>query len=119
MGHMQRIRQNLRSTRKEVPLYLQNLETEGIDIEKEKKCGEVYLIVLEIRRMNGTIYTNLIGAFTVTSARENKLIYIDYSYDANGIMWKPMKSKNDSEMSRVFKTVYEKLEKRGINQNSI
>ena len=25
-----------------------------------------------------------------------------------------MKSKNDSEMSRVFKTVYEKLERRGI-----
>ena len=46
MGHMQRIRQNLRSTRKEVPLYLKNLETEGIDIEQEKKCGEVYLMVL-------------------------------------------------------------------------
>ena len=28
MEHMQIIRQNLRSTRKEVPLYLQNLETE-------------------------------------------------------------------------------------------
>ena len=27
MVHMQRIQQNLRSTRKEVPLYLQNLET--------------------------------------------------------------------------------------------
>ena len=27
MGHMQRVRKNLRSTRKEVPLYLQNLET--------------------------------------------------------------------------------------------
>ena len=38
MGHMQRIRQNLRSTRKEVPLYLQNLETEGINIEQEEKC---------------------------------------------------------------------------------
>ena len=33
MVHMQKIRQNMRSTRKEVPLYLQNLETEGIDIE--------------------------------------------------------------------------------------
>ena len=46
MGHMQRIRQNLRSTRKEVPLDLKNLETEGIDIDQEKKCGEVYLMVL-------------------------------------------------------------------------
>ena len=67
MGNMQRIRQNLRSTRKEVPLYLQNFETEGINIEQEEKSGEVYLMVLEMRRMNGTIYTDLTGAFPVTS----------------------------------------------------
>ena len=73
-------------------------------------------MVLEIRRMNGTIYTELTGAFPVTSSKGNKLLYISYRYDANGIIWEPMKSKNDSEMSRVFKTVYEKLEKRGIKQ---
>ena len=71
-------------------------------------------MVLEIRRMNGTIYTDLTGAFPVNPAREKKLLYIAYSYDANGILWEPMKSKNYSEMSRVFKTVYEKLDKRGI-----
>ena len=71
-------------------------------------------MVLDIRRMNGTIYTDLTGTFSVTSARRNKLLYIAYSYDANGILWEPMKSQNDSEMSRVFKTLYEKLEKRGI-----
>ena len=47
----------------------------------------------------------------MTSARGNKLLYIDYSYYANGILWEPIKSKNDSEMSRVFKTVYDKQEK--------
>ena len=112
MGHMQRIRQNLRSTRKEVPLYLQNLETEGMNIKQEKKCGEVYLMVLDIRRMNGTIYTDLTGAFPVTPARGNKLLYIAYSYYANVILWEPMNSKNDSEMSRVFKTVYKKAGKK-------
>ena len=66
-------------------------------------------MVLEMRRMNGTIYTDLTGALPVTSARGNKLLYIAYSYDANGILWEPMKSKNDSEMSRVFKTVYNEL----------
>ena len=71
-------------------------------------------MVLEMRRMNRTIYTDLTGSFPVTSARGNKLLYIAYSYDANGILCEPMKSKNDSEMSRVFKTVYNKLEKRGI-----
>ena len=49
-------------------------------------------MVLEMRRMNGTIYTDLTGAFPVTSARGNKLLYIAYSYDANGILWEPMKS---------------------------
>ena len=78
MGHMQRIRQNMRSTRKEVLLFLQNLETEGIDINQEKKCGEVYLMVLDIRIINSTIYTNLTRAFPVTSARTNKLLYISY-----------------------------------------
>ena len=71
-------------------------------------------MVLEIRRMNGTIYTDLTGDCPVTSARGNRLLCIAYSYDASRIMWEPMKSKNDSEMSRVFKTVYDKLEKRGI-----
>ena len=35
-----------------------------------------------MRIMNVTIYTDLTGAFPVTSARGNKLIYIAYSYDA-------------------------------------
>ena len=74
-------------------------------------------MVLDIRIMNSTIYTDLTGEFPVTSARGNKLLYIAYSSDANGILWEPMKSKHDSEMSRLFKTVYQKLEKRGIKQN--
>ena len=44
-------------------------------------------MVLEIRQMNGTIYTDLTGAFPVTSSRGNKILYIAYSYDANGILW--------------------------------
>ena len=65
---------------------------------------------MRVGQGGGTVaYTDLTGAFPVTSARGEKLLYITYSYDANGIMWEPMKSKNDSEMSRVFKTVYEKM----------
>ena len=46
MGHMQRICQNLRSTKKELPIYLQNLDTEGINVEREETLGEVYILVL-------------------------------------------------------------------------
>ena len=48
------------------------------------------------------------------SARGNKFLFIAYSYDNNGILWKPMKSKNDDEMIRVFDKVHHKLIKRGI-----
>ena len=54
------------------------------------------------------------GAFPVTLARGNKLLYIAYSYNANGIMWELMKNKNDGEMMRVFEKIYETLTKRGI-----
>ena len=40
MVHMQRIRQNLRLTRKEVLIYLQSLETEGINIEQDATVSE-------------------------------------------------------------------------------
>ena len=63
-------------------------------------------MVLDIIIMNGKICSDLTGAFPVTSARGNKLMYIAYGYDANGILWGPMKNNNDSEMSRMFKTVY-------------
>ena len=42
-------------------------------------------MVLELQRINGTICTDLTGAFPVTSSRGNNLLYIAYSYDANGI----------------------------------
>ena len=64
--------------------------------------------------MNGTIYTDLTGAFPVTSARGNKSLFVAYSYDANGILWEPMKSKNDGKMLRVFYKIHTKLTKRGI-----
>ena len=114
MGHMQRIRQKIRSKKQQIPFYLQNLETEGIDIVQEAKCEEVYIQILDVTRMNVKVYTDLTGAFPTTSARGNKYIYIAYSYDANGILFETMKSKHNSEMLRVFDKVYRKLTSRGI-----
>ena len=53
IGHTQQIRQNLRSTKQELPIYLQNLETEGINIEREEKCGNVYILVLHANVKHG------------------------------------------------------------------
>ena len=76
-----------------------------MEIVQEAKCDEVYIQILDVTRMNGTVYTDLTGAFPTTSARGNKYIYIAYRYDANGILFEAMKSKHDSEMLRVFDKV--------------
>ena len=114
MGDMQRIQQKLRSTKQQIPLYLQNLETEGMEIVQEAKCEEVYIQILYVTWMNGTVYTDLTGEFPTTSARGNKYKYIAYSYDTNGILFEAMKSKHDGEMLRVFDKVCKKLTSRGI-----
>ena len=40
MGQMQQIRKILRSTKQQIPLYVQNLETKGMVIIQEAKCDE-------------------------------------------------------------------------------
>ena len=72
MGHMQKIRQKLRSTKQQIPLYLHNLETEGMEIVQEAKFEEVYIQILDVTRMNGMVYTDLTGEFPTTSARGNQ-----------------------------------------------
>ena len=84
-----------------------------MEIVQEEKCEEVYIQILDVTRMNGTVYTDLTGAFPTTSAR-GIYIYVAYSYDTNGIMFEAMKIKHDSEMLRVFDEVYKKLTSRGI-----
>ena len=85
-----------------------------MEIVQEAKCEEMYIHILGVRRMNGTVYTELTGEFPTTSERVNKYIYIAYSYDANGILFEAMKRKHGSEMLRVFDKVYKKLTSRGI-----
>ena len=68
----------------------------GIHTVKAFSVGLVpdnYSLVLTAWRLNGTVYKYLIGAFLFTSARGNKLLYIAYTYDANGILWEPIKAK--------------------------
>ena len=62
-----------------------------MEIVQEAKCDEVYIQMLDVTRMNGTVYTDLTGAFPTTSARVNKYLYIAYRYDANRILFEAMK----------------------------
>ena len=56
-------------------------------------------------------YSHLTGQFPQMSAGGNKYIFVVYSWDANVILMEPMQNKNDNKMLRVYRHMYEKLDK--------
>ena len=113
LGHLQRVRKNLRSTNSRV-LSTCEEDTDTDPVHQEYKTHLVYLTVLNTNRLNGTGYSDLTGQFPTTSASGNRYLFIYYSYDANAILWEPMKSRNNTEMIRVFDKIYTKLVSQGI-----
>ena len=63
----------------------------------------------------GTIYTDLPGPFPVRSIRNMQYIFVCYVYEANAILVRPMKSRNDACMVAAYQDIYEYLE--SVNQN--
>ncbi len=104
-GHLSRIRKNVRSTKAPI-----QPEEDPFDVTQEAKSNEVYLIILDTQNMKETAYSNLTGAFPFTAANGDRYIFVFYSYDANAILLKCMKSRNDAEMMRVYQKCYQTLE---------
>ena len=64
--------------------------------------------------VTGIIYTHLPGGFPVQSVRNLQYIFVCYVYEANSILVKPMKSRNDKSFVEAYKEMYEDLEVRGF-----
>jgi hypothetical protein len=85
-GHINQIRQNIRSTQPVV----ENTAPEP-DMIQEDKCHYVYAATLETTQ----IYSDLTGRFPTTSLSGNKYILILYDYDSNIVLSAPMKNRGD------------------------
>jgi hypothetical protein len=92
-GHMNQIRQNIRSTRPAVVK-----PPPESDMVQEDKCNFIYAAVIDTNQ----IYTYLTGRFPTTSLSGNKYIVILYDNDINSILSAPMKSRGDKDMVRAF-----------------
>jgi hypothetical protein len=104
-GHLNQIRQNIRSTQQGVEIKAP--ETEMI---QEDKCHYIYATTLEINQ----IYSDLTGIFPTTSLSGNKHMSILYDYDINIILSVPMKNRGDKEMVRAFDFLIQSLILRGL-----
>jgi hypothetical protein len=104
-GHINHIRQNIRSTQ---PAVVEpNPESDTV---QEDKCNFIYAAIMETNQ----IYTDLTGIFTTTSLSGNKYILIMYDYDSNSVVSAPMKNRGDKHMVRSFELLIQSLIIRGL-----
>jgi hypothetical protein len=104
-GHMNQIRQNIRSTQ---PAVVE--PTPESDMVQEDKCNFIYSAIMETNQ----IYTDLTGRFPTTSLSGNKYILILYDYDSNIVLSAPMKNRGDKYMVRAFDLLIQSLIIRGL-----
>jgi hypothetical protein len=99
-GHMNQIRQNIRSTQPVV-----EIAAPETDMIQEDKCHYIYATALG----NNQIYSDLTGRFPTTSLSGNKYILILYDYDSNNVLSAPMQNMSDKEMVRSFDFLIQSL----------
>jgi hypothetical protein len=99
-GHMNQIRQNIRSTQPAV-----DHPAQEPDMVQEDKCNYIYAPVMETNQ----IYTDFTGRFPTTSLSGNKYILIFYDYDSIIFLSAPMKNRGDKDMIREFDILIQSL----------
>jgi hypothetical protein len=104
-GHMNQIRQNIRSKQPVV-----EITAPETDMIQEDKCHYIYAATLETNQ----IYSDLTGRFPTTSLSGNKYILILYDYDSNSVLSAPIKSRGDKEIVRAFDFLIQSLILRGL-----
>jgi hypothetical protein len=104
-GHLNQIRQNIRSTQQ-----VEVITAPETDMVQEDKCHYLYATTLETNQ----IYSDLTGRFPTTSLSGNKYMLILYDYDSNIILSAPMKNRGDKEMVRAFDLLIQSLILRGL-----
>ena len=68
-------------------------------------------------KIKGTIYTNLPGKFPKISYKGNLYIFLTYIYDANAIIVRPMKSRSEQCMIKVFLIYMNILNNANLHRN--
>ena len=116
-GHMNKNRQNVRSTRsnaadvKDARLDLQDMN------HTQEACAtqevDMFCYAALAVTNTGNIYTDLPGQFPIVSIRNMKYIFVCYAYQPNSILVRPMMSRNNKSMVATYSEIYKYLEARG------
>jgi hypothetical protein len=100
MGHMNQLRQNIRSTSK-TPI----ADEPRPDTDLGTKTHLMYAVVVD----QGQLYTDLMGKFPVRSSKGNSYVMVCYVYDCNYVKVIYMKSRSASEWVKAYDTIHQEL----------
>ena len=107
LGHMDQKRKNILSTRSK----LESLDWDmTLKTHVPNKTNDFFHKIVDF---NNTIYTDQTGKFKYKSKRGYHYIFLTYSYDANGILIRLLKSRKASELLSVLQDTHQYLTDRG------
>jgi hypothetical protein len=104
-GHMNRQRQNTRSTQKRLPS-----DAPALAPEDTCKTDFVYATIVD----SGKIHSDLTCRLPTTSAKGNTYFLVLYDYDINNVLTEPMKIRGDQEMFRAYNKLIQELVDHGF-----
>jgi hypothetical protein len=117
MGHLDQRRKNQRSTKplaNHRHLDPANLQADQFPTQQPARTNAVFVSIGLADVHNNVVYTDLTGAFPITSQAGNKYMLLMYDYDSNAILVETMKSRSDVEALRAYDVLYTILTDRGL-----
>jgi hypothetical protein len=111
-GHLDQVRQNVRSTKrtKAEPTNTSN-DYFPIQADKPERTHSCYLADME---PTGQIYTDQTGKFVAPSSNGNNYQLICYDYDSNAILAVAFKNRTAACIKTAFETIHQRLCKAGL-----
>ena len=119
MGHLHRVQQGIRSTKKlTIKDLMESEEDEDVKMEKPRKLidqkHKVAVQVLLYEELKGMISTDQTGRYPIRSARGNHYIMVLYDFDNNVILAEAIKSRKKMDLLQGYNALYEMLQQVGI-----
>ena len=123
IGHMHKVRQNIRSTKvvTDTEIMEENKDTKDPSEDYLPPCPIknrdhiVQITAIKFEYLKGTTSSDQTGAFPHTSAKGNQYVMIMEDSDTRGILATGIKSSKKEHLLAGFITMHDTLKKAGIN----
>ena len=105
-GHLDSERKNLQSTKNPI------IEDDNFPDKINNETHEIFVIIGDIQQFaikTQKAYMDLTGRFPYKSSRGNQYLVIVYDYDANAIVYAPIKTRQSKEIFTAFKKCEDKV----------